>query len=51
MKAERELRRDTGDNPVETGAKRDKIGDKTEPLAEKETDNMGNLRKMHITTT
>ena len=51
MKAEKELQRDTGDNPVETGEKRDKMGDKTEPLAEKETDNMENLRKKRITTT
>ncbi len=51
MKAERELRRGTGDNPVETGEKSDKMGDKTEPLAEKETDNLENLRKRRITTT
>ncbi len=51
MKAEKELRRDTGDNPVETGEKGDKVGDKTEPLAEKGTDSLDNLRKRRITTT
>ena len=51
MTAERELQRDTGDNPVETGEKRDKTGDKTEPLAEKEKDNMENLREKRITKT
>jgi len=51
MTAEKELQRGTGDNPVETGEKRDKTGDKTEPLAEKETDNMENLRGKRITKT
>ena len=47
MTAEKELQRDTGDNPVETDEKRDK----TEPLAEKEKDNMENLREKRITKT
>ena len=51
MKSEKEHRRNTGDNPVETGEKRDKTGDKTKPLAEKEKDNIENLRKKRITKT
>ncbi len=51
MKAEKGLRRDTGDNPVETGEKGDKMGDKIEPLVERRTESSENLRKKLTTTT
>ncbi len=48
MKAEKEHRRDTGDNPAETGEKGDKIGDRIEPLAERTTEISQNSRRMRI---
>ncbi len=51
MKAEKELRRETGDNPVEKGENGDKMGDKTEPLAERRTESSENLQRKCITTT
>ncbi len=51
MKAEKEHQRNTEDNPVETGKKEDKIGDRIEPLAERREGITENLRRKHTTTT